>query len=977
MNLYNVSSGKKFGLPFMSQLNKKINRSSQKKFHIALIFLLVTLSFVSIDNAYSIGITLGTTVNLSNNAGISFQPQISISGSNIHTVWRDTTSSAILYSNSTDGGTTFVIPSIISSTSTPQNPHMSVSGSNVYVVWNAISGNSDVFFSKSTDNGVTFSTPVNLSSNTGTSQNQRIAISGSTVSVVWEDDTLGTNEIFYSESTDSGLTFNGGTLSSPGSPLNLSSGGLTPQVKISSGKINVIWTSSISGSGDIFYTQSTGGSSVFSTPVNISNLSGSSITPQIATGTNISIVWDDNNLGNKEIFYSVSADGGSTFSSPVNLSGTSQQSQEPQLTISGNNVYVVWSDGPASGYDILYSKSADDGITFNGGTVSSPGASVNLSGNSGDSTVPQIAASGANVNMVWSDTTSGNAGILLIASDDSGNSFSGISNLSGTATSITPQIATSGNNGYVVWEDVAGTDDIFFRSSTNSAIGVVFDTSQYKLSDSATVTVTDPGSNTNSVNADTISINVKSTSDTSGIPLTLTETGQNTGIFTSSLSFSTISGSAILQAVQGDTITATFGLVTGTASIFPRTIDFSGITTFDGGAIANVRVTDQNSNLNTASTETIQVTVQTNSNPTGITLSLTETGTNTGIFGGASSQLLFSYGNDGLFPTDNTLTISQNDAIANTDTNAIDTTTVTISSTSDVGFSMVLPETNINTGIFSDILSLSSTSANHPANTLLAPGSDILAVSHGGKISHGLVTPNSNPSVGIIQIADSGSDTLTASYMGITSTATVFDASAPGGGGGGLVRPGLVINALAGLGGGGSSASAPSISLNDLVARSLIDVPPEIEQIVFAHNSAIPIPPMNLDSFGDFDFPLVLNDKGFVLGGFTNTLETQTLKTNTPVIMKFTIYESEKIQHFSLYTNLMDDNTAIHQSDTKILYNNGKELQVIDPQGFFADAKITVTEMDDIKKQVLVEITFAKPMDTSDVIIRSWDPRLQ
>ena len=73
----------------------------------------------------------------------------------------------------------------------------------------------------------------------------------------------------------------------------------------------------------------------------------------------------------------------------------------------------------------------------------------------------------------------------------------------------------------------------------------------------------------------------------------------------------------------------------------------------------------------------------------------------------------------------------------------------------------------------------------------------------------------------------------------------------------------------------------------------------------------------------------------------------------------------------------MDDNTAIHQSDTKILYNNGKELQVIDPQGFFADAKITVTEMDDIKKQVLVEITFAKPMDTSDVIIRSWDPRLQ
>jgi hypothetical protein len=146
--------------------------------------------------------------------------------------------------------------------------------------------------------------------------------------------------------------------------------------------------------------------------------------------------------------------------------------------------------------------------------------------------------------------------------------------------------------------------------------------------------------------------------------------------------------------------------------------------------------------------------------------------------------------------------------------------------------------------------------------------------------------------------------------------------------------------------------------------------------MVLAHNSAIPIPPMELDSFGDFDFPLVLNGKGFVLGGFTNTLETQTLKTNTPAIMKFTVYESEKIQHFSLYTNLIGKNTAIPQSDTKILYNDGKELQVIDPQGFFADAKITVTEVDSIKKQVLVEITFAKPMETSDVIIRSWDPRL-
>ncbi|QUC64802.1 hypothetical protein NsoK4_00490 [Nitrosopumilus sp. K4] len=211
-----------------------------------------------------------------------------------------------------------------------------------------------------------------------------------------------------------------------------------------------------------------------------------------------------------------------------------------------------------------------------------------------------------------------------------------------------------------------------------------------------------------------------------------------------------------------------------------------------------------------------------------------------------------------------------------------------------------------------------------------------------------------------------------------------FNTGCSGGGGGGLVSPGLVVNALAGIsgisGGGGSSTSAPSISLNDLVARDAIDVPTEIEQMVLNHDSAVPIPPMEPGVFGDFDFPLMINGKGFVAGGFTNTLETQTLLTETPVTMEFVVYEDEKVQHFSLYTNLRGPDDTISKSDTQILYNDGKDLQVVDPNGFFSDAKITVSDDEDedesFKKHVLVELVFAKPMDTSDIIIRSWDPHL-
>jgi len=76
----------------------------------------------------------------------------------------------------------------------------------------------------------------------------------------------------------------------------------------------------------------------------------------------------------------------------------------------------------------------------------------------------------------------------------------------------------------------------------------------------------------------------------------------------------------------------------------------------------------------------------------------------------------------------------------------------------------------------------------------------------------------------------------------------------------------------------------------------------------------------------------------------------------------------------SFYTNLRDANSQIHQSDTQILYNDGLPLQIIDPNGFFSDVLVTINEINENKKQVVFEITFAKPMDTSNIIIRAWDP---
>ena len=205
-----------------------------------------------------------------------------------------------------------------------------------------------------------------------------------------------------------------------------------------------------------------------------------------------------------------------------------------------------------------------------------------------------------------------------------------------------------------------------------------------------------------------------------------------------------------------------------------------------------------------------------------------------------------------------------------------------------------------------------------------------------------------------------------------------FETGCGGGGGGGLVRPSLVLNVLAGVGsfGGGVDGSAPILPLGNLIQYSPLEIPLEIEKMVLNHDSTIPISPMEIGLFEKFDYPMTINDQGFVLGGFSNTLETQTLKTNSTAEIKFILYETTKIQHISFYTNLRDAKTQIHQSDTQILYNDGQPLKTIDPNGFFEDVSVTINEIDENKKEAVFEINFAKEMEKSNIIIRSWDPNL-
>ena len=275
--------------------------------------------------------------------------------------------------------------------------------------------------------------------------------------VVWEDTTLGNLEIFFRASQGLGT-------------INVSNNtgfSVDPQIATSgNSNVYVTWEDSTPGNDDIFFRASNNNGTSFGTPINLSNNTGNSDNPQIAvSGSNVYVTWQDSTTGSgiPDIFFAASNNNGTSFGAPINLSNNIGGSQFPQIATSGNNnVYVTWVDDTPGNFDIFFAVSTNNGTSF--------GTPINLSNNVGISFNPQIAGIGNNVYVTWEDNTPGNFDIFFEVSTNNGTSFGTPINISNNAGfSSNPQIAAIGSNVYVTWEDnTPGNFDIFFEVSTNN-----------------------------------------------------------------------------------------------------------------------------------------------------------------------------------------------------------------------------------------------------------------------------------------------------------------------------------------------------------------------------------------------------------------------------------------------------------------------------------------------------------------------------
>ena len=167
------------------------------------------------------------------------------------------------------------------------------SGTDVYVLWvQGDEDNTDLYLKISRDGGATFGNTINLSNNPASlSYHPKIVASGENVYIVWEDDdgNSGNSDIFFMKSSDAGNSF-----TDKSNLSNDPSGSGTPQLSVSGGEVYVAWMGTSPDNTDIFLAQSQNDGNTFTLPENLSNDPDISFNPILSVnGTHVYVEWTD------------------------------------------------------------------------------------------------------------------------------------------------------------------------------------------------------------------------------------------------------------------------------------------------------------------------------------------------------------------------------------------------------------------------------------------------------------------------------------------------------------------------------------------------------------------------------------------------------------------------------------------------------------------------------------------------------------
>jgi hypothetical protein len=306
---------------------------------------------------------------------IQLYPYITVDNvGNIYIAWQDGRNDLydVYFTNSSNGGKTFSPNLLVDSApmgESQEYPSLAVDDAGIiYIGWMDDEGTGDwnIYLANSTDGGVSFSLGKKVNDDISTTDQwiSRIAAEGiGNVYVVWEDERTDIwGDVYFSKSTDGGDTF------SPNKKVDDSPAGISirnPEIALDDSKnIYITWTDNRSAGWNVIFTNSSDGGLNFS-PNKIINDDGPGIFhngPHIAAFGNgqINIVWDDIRSGSDfDIYYAESDDWGITFSPNYRVNDDIGNANQYGTDISLDKeglAYIVWTDERVHFIDVYFAS---------------------------------------------------------------------------------------------------------------------------------------------------------------------------------------------------------------------------------------------------------------------------------------------------------------------------------------------------------------------------------------------------------------------------------------------------------------------------------------------------------------------------------------------------------------------------------------------------------------------------------------------
>lgn len=147
------------------------------------------------------------------------------------------------------------------------DPFMVSNDSIIHLIWcDSRDNNFEIYYKRSTNNGMNWSQDIRLTNSTGNSWRPTIAVSGilnnSLLHVIWQDNRDGNWEIYYKHSIDNGMNW-----SSDIRLTNNSAESIQPNFTIVGNMLHSIWTDTRDGNYEIYYKRNPTGNTIGINPI--------------------------------------------------------------------------------------------------------------------------------------------------------------------------------------------------------------------------------------------------------------------------------------------------------------------------------------------------------------------------------------------------------------------------------------------------------------------------------------------------------------------------------------------------------------------------------------------------------------------------------------------------------------------------------------------------------------------------------------